>query len=415
VPHIVHERAVNFVQLHEFRDVELLYDRAINAARQQLPASDPIFAQLVYEEGQYYCYKELKWKEGADQMRKSLEISRPSEGWRLADHERSLGFALLDAFQFNESERYCREVLALNPTIDQGQDFWVVAFPTLTLARALAEQQKLPEAERNFRNGLAIMTTPAGSRGVESWMYPQVASAFLHVLRLENKTPDAAAFTTLLASNGVCLYAAAWAIEWGDSLKKYNHPENLADWSNDVAYLARAASPDDSTNLPSYLLSDLLEKGYKKQAANICRRRLANAAATDAQWLASTSFELANAENLASRDPALAVEMAKRAVELSPRDPENIGPLTAALYRAGNFQQSIAEMEKAPQMSQYGEAVADLFLSMAHCQIGQSHTARLLYEQSAQWIAEHDPDSEELTRIRTETESLLNSKTPAAQ
>jgi serine/threonine protein kinase/Tfp pilus assembly protein PilF len=108
------------------------------------------------------------------------------------------------------------------------------------------------------------------------------------------------------------------------------------------------------------------------------------------------------------RNPVRAVELAKKAVELSQTEPGYWNTLGVAHYRAGNWKESIAALEKSERLAP-GRYLAfnDFFLSMAHWQLGHKQQARKEYEQALEWMEKKEPKNEELRRFRAEAEGLL--------
>jgi tetratricopeptide (TPR) repeat protein len=107
-------------------------------------------------------------------------------------------------------------------------------------------------------------------------------------------------------------------------------------------------------------------------------------------------------------DPAQSVELARRAVALSPLEATYWNTLGVAEYRAGNYQgavQSITRsMEKAPHLTGLNQFV----LAMAQWQLGRKHPARSTYAMGLAWMADYDPDDPGILSYRDEAAALLN-------
>jgi serine/threonine protein kinase/Flp pilus assembly protein TadD len=117
------------------------------------------------------------------------------------------------------------------------------------------------------------------------------------------------------------------------------------------------------------------------------------------------------------RDPARAVRLARKAVEMSPQDGNFWNTLGVAQYRAGNWQAAIDSLTKAEALHQGGDPVDFFFLAMAHRQLGHQEQSRKRYDQAVQWqenkckALEKDPQrGEELRRFRSEAEEVLELK-----
>lgn len=109
------------------------------------------------------------------------------------------------------------------------------------------------------------------------------------------------------------------------------------------------------------------------------------------------------------RDPARAVELANRAVELMPQEGAYWNTLGVAHYRAGAHQAALDALQKSIEIRQHGDAFDFLFLGMAHWQLGDEDEARKWYEQAVKWMQKNKPDDDQLRRFRAEAEvELLN-------
>ena len=162
---------------------------------------------------------------------------------------------------------------------------------------------------------------------------------------------------------------------------------------------------DDLAELPGWAISQLLDGGFKQQATNICWRML-ESSCTNAAWFNEASWLLATAANPSNRDPSLAVELAKRSVKLN----GDWNTLGVARYRAGDFKQAIADLEKCESLAaqpNVGSSFNYFFMAMAHHRRGDDTAARRCYEQAIKWMKEHSPQNPELIRFRAEAEALL--------
>jgi Flp pilus assembly protein TadD len=110
------------------------------------------------------------------------------------------------------------------------------------------------------------------------------------------------------------------------------------------------------------------------------------------------------------RDPQRAVEFAKKAVELAPKDGTIWNTLGAAHYRAGDRKAALAALDKSMGFRQGGDSFDWLFIAMAHWQLGAKDEARKWYEKAIEWMDKNAKDNDELRRFRTEAEELLEIK-----
>jgi superkiller protein 3 len=131
----------------------------------------------------------------------------------------------------------------------------------------------------------------------------------------------------------------------------------------------------------------------------------------DLAWL------LATCPNSGLRDAGFAVKLARRAVQLAPKDSNNWGTLGTAHYRAGDWKEAVATLDEARKLKPPGDADIWLFLAMAHHKLGNKAQARKCYDQAVQWLernrqllATNEMQAEELRRIRSEAEEVLELK-----
>jgi tetratricopeptide (TPR) repeat protein len=108
------------------------------------------------------------------------------------------------------------------------------------------------------------------------------------------------------------------------------------------------------------------------------------------------------------RDAARAVELAGKAVGHDPKRGESWGILGLAQYRAGNWKEAVAMIQKARTLNG-GEYVL-FFLAMAHWQQGEKKLAHKLYEEALGWMKEHAPDNPLLRSYHAEAAKLMGLK-----
>ena len=110
------------------------------------------------------------------------------------------------------------------------------------------------------------------------------------------------------------------------------------------------------------------------------------------------------------RDPKRAVELAKKAVELAPKNGICWQTLGYAEYRAGTWKSAITALEKVKELGFSCDSLEWFPLAMAHWQLGEKEAARKWYDQAVQWMEKNDPRNEELGRFRVEADKLLELK-----
>src|SRR5262249_60470637 len=120
-------------------------------------------------------------------------------------------------------------------------------------------------------------------------------------------------------------------------------------------------------------------------------------------------------ENL--RDPDQAVVLAKRAVELAPKNATYWMTLGVAHYRAGVWKDAVAALDESLKLRPDGDPVDRFFLAMAHHKLGNHNEARKAYTQAVQWLEKNKEAVEKtkgragvLRRLRAEVEEVLELK-----
>jgi eukaryotic-like serine/threonine-protein kinase len=112
------------------------------------------------------------------------------------------------------------------------------------------------------------------------------------------------------------------------------------------------------------------------------------------------------------RDLERALALARRAVDLSPWDADCASALGVALYRAGQYAESITMLERSLGACRGEPSPCDLyFLAMAHHRLRHAALARARYHDAVRWMQNHPAPSErragELAAFRAEAERVL--------
>ena len=144
---------------------------------------------------------------------------------------------------------------------------------------------------------------------------------------------------------------------------------------------------------------DVLEKSLKLQP-------------DDAVGYNELAWRLAASPIEQFRDPARAVELAKKAVELAPKDGNSRNTLGVSQYRAGDWQASIEALEMSMELRKGGDASDWFFLAMAKWQLHDKEEARTWYDRAIEWMKKNQPKNEELLRFRAEAAKLLGITEP---
>jgi tetratricopeptide (TPR) repeat protein len=125
----------------------------------------------------------------------------------------------------------------------------------------------------------------------------------------------------------------------------------------------------------------------------------------DISWL------LATCADPKFRDGMRAVELAKKAVELGPKEGNHWNTLGVAQYRKGDWKAAIDALTKSMELLRgKSESFNTFFLAMAHWQLGDKPQARSWYDKAVPWMEKNQPGDEELLRFRAEAAALLGVK-----
>jgi uncharacterized protein HemY len=116
---------------------------------------------------------------------------------------------------------------------------------------------------------------------------------------------------------------------------------------------------------------------------------------------------LATSADAKLRDPKRAVELAKNAIKLAPKEGNFWNTLGVAHYRAGDWKAALDALTNSMELRKGGDSSDWFFLAMAHWQLGHKEEACKWHEKAAQWMDKHQPKNEELRRFRAEAETLL--------
>jgi serine/threonine protein kinase/WD40 repeat protein/tetratricopeptide (TPR) repeat protein len=128
----------------------------------------------------------------------------------------------------------------------------------------------------------------------------------------------------------------------------------------------------------------------------------------------SLAWLLATSPDPQWRDPVRAIGLARRAIELEPKDGLFRNTLGVAQYRAGDWNAALASLRQALELRQGGDSFTWFFLAMTHWQRGEKRDACYCYNRAVQWMEKNeaalakDPSyGEQLGRFRAEAVGLL--------
>jgi tetratricopeptide (TPR) repeat protein len=174
------------------------------------------------------------------------------------------------------------------------------------------------------------------------------------------------------------------------------HPEILESMEN----LASSHAALDRHADALKLLEEALALRQAKQGPN---HPVTQSSTIQLAWV------LATAPDPKLRNPARAVELAKRPADLSPKKADFQSTLGVARYRTGDWKGAIAELERAiglRKVDDPGRASDGFFLAMAHWQNGERERAGEWFTKARAWAEEKKVDAE-TRRFRAEAAELL--------
>jgi serine/threonine protein kinase/WD40 repeat protein/tetratricopeptide (TPR) repeat protein len=118
-------------------------------------------------------------------------------------------------------------------------------------------------------------------------------------------------------------------------------------------------------------------------------------------WFLATSLDAS------LRDPKRAVGLAKKAVDLAPKEGTLWNTLGVAQYRNGEWKLAIEALTKAMELRHGGDANDWFLLAMSHWRLGDKAQARSWYDRAVASMEKSKPVDEELLRFRAEAAALL--------
>jgi serine/threonine protein kinase len=184
-----------------------------------------------------------------------------------------------------------------------------------------------------------------------------------------------------------------------------NPAEDLGAAVESLVACARLAEADSRLSTAERLVQS---RGYLERAEGLAREAVAGVASgEDPRLLNGVAWFLATCTEPRFRDPARAVELARKAAERAPHAGTNWETLGVARYRAGDWTGALEALEKSMQLSNGGRPADWFFLAMAHWQKGDKGTARSAYDKAVQWMEKNKSQDDKLRSFRAETAALL--------
>jgi tetratricopeptide (TPR) repeat protein/serine/threonine protein kinase len=151
----------------------------------------------------------------------------------------------------------------------------------------------------------------------------------------------------------------------------------------------------------------LADAGRTKEALLAFERAYELGFRRDPQTLNQVAWVRATAADPSLRNPSRAVELARAATGLVPREGAAWNTLGVALCRTKEWSKAIPALERSMELRNGGDAFDWFFVAMAHWHLGEKDKARQWHDKAVAWMEERQPDDQELKRFRAEAEEVL--------
>jgi tetratricopeptide (TPR) repeat protein len=249
-----------------------------------------------------------------------------------------------------------------------------------------------------YEEAIADFTKAIGLAPEKEWPWRGRGVAYTDLQQYDKAIADFSKTIDLDPKNAEARYYRGWAYN-----QLHQHEQAIADLSKVIDL--------DPKNAGAWCY-----RGWAYHQLHQYDRALANyAKAADldpkgASYWDMQAWLLATCADARLRDVAKAVRLAKKAVDISPKVGNYWSTLGAAHYRAGNWKDAVAALEKSMPLKKGGDSFDWLFLAMACCQLGEKEKAQSWFDRAVQWMDKHQPADEELRRLRTEAADLLGIK-----
>jgi len=335
-----------------------------------------------------------RFDEAISMCRKAIELDPEAMG-----AYQDLGRALQNLDRLDEAEVVFREAIDLDPI-----DVW----PHYLLAQALRAHGKFPAAIGAYRT---VLDLHPGNAGVLAQLVPahlalgqveQAVAAGRAAVAFEATRPlahaslacalvDAGSFDEAVTVSQQALeldagYELAYVIQ-ARALSALGRSRDAIDACLRAIDLGATEAPD----YPNPLHDTCIARDRLEESA--VHRRLA--------WVFAT------VPDAGLREPARAVELAQRAVQLGPEIARNWTALGVARYRAREFDRARDDLRRSAALPGGGTARDRIFLAMAEWHAGRKDAARMWYECAVSAMEELQDRNEELARFRAEAEDLM--------
>jgi len=292
-------------------------------------------------------------------------------------------------------------------------------FETLTKLAASAQIIDLPAQTLSLisslldaEHGQSLLRRAQREHPDDFWINFQLAWALEHAPPPHKQSDEA-----MSSDEAIRFYTAALAIHPRNAPTAYFLGEALR-WrgrmDEAIADYRKAIELDRDFAQPYVALLDVLQAKGKRDEAIVEIRRATESRPNNTPLFRRLARVLAISPDSNCRDPRLAVELGRRAVESTPKQAACWNALGVAQYRAGDWRGAIAAMENSIALG--GQNSHDgFFLAMSHWQLDEREQARRWYDQAVQWMEKNKPNDGDLRRFRAEAAEVLGIRAEAAR
>jgi tetratricopeptide (TPR) repeat protein len=287
-----------------------------------------------------------------------------------------------------EARKRFGEVLPILERVP-GKDKSNLLRATNNLAIVIHQQGDLPEARKWFEKALKLEqdTLPAE--------HPYIPSTMLNLASVLDDLGELEQAHVMLQKT----------LELQEKVLPKLHPDLLSTKNNLALLMHKEGKWAESLKLFEETL-DGQRKALRAGHPEL-HRTMNNLA-----WLLLTADE-------GVRDPQRAMKLVNEMTYFAPKAVPRWTTLGVAHYRAGDWKQAVASLEKyEPQETDRNVGFNGFFLAMSYWKLGDKEKARQWYDKSADWTQKNLPTDSEYRRIRAEASQVLgipDSQPPAGK
>ncbi|AGA28248.1 serine/threonine-protein kinase [Singulisphaera acidiphila] len=382
-------------------------DEAISCYRQAI-ALDPTFAKAHMNLGNELG-NQGKWAEAVACYETATQLN-PKD----AVPHISLGVALSKQDKLEEAVASLKRAISLDPNY---------ATAHYNLGVALSKQDKLDEAVASLKRTIALDPNYAtahynlGNAYSEQRKLDEAVTSYRRAIELNRN------YTSAHLNLGNELIRQGKLVDAVTSFKRVieldsNHARahnqlgialrRLKRWDEAVTAHRTAIKLDPKYARAYHELGVTLQAQGELGEAITSYKRAIELEPNNTERLADLAWLLATCGEVKHRDPAGAVELAQRAVDLSPDDDFHQAALGVAHYRVGNWKNAVAALSRGMELRPGEAGVTWFYLAMAHWKLGDKGGARKFYDQGVKWVEKSKLKNE--PAVQAEAADLMSVK-----